>query len=406
VVDAVDGFVFGVIHCFFFLSLISLPPSIPPSLPPQYQKVIKHPMDLGTITHKLQQGRYKTIKRLFRDIELVFANCERFNLDTPSPSVLAHANHLKQYGRSLWLEIMVVEDEDEDEEGREGGVPSESSVWGMEAVNEKRQERQERLVFCRDLPLSGNDVRELRAKLGKVQQEVEEEEDGSLGLLESLVGYDALLALGAGEAGREGGLTVGRVWEGLQQAFQGEEEEEGGRVRGRVEDGFHSMTAGVKERRLRGTEFSSIWAQPVRLVWAGQKKPGGARHQAQAYWPGMVVMYGDTPEFLTRLNESRLPLVYARVLRKQRTGNKSGLSTHQVVVESFGAHDFMFYNMELVRPYTGKQALPPSLPPSLPALVQSTVPCLPPSLPPSLPQAQTATPTVPTTSTSRARRLT
>eukprot|EP00624_Nannochloropsis_granulata_P007782 evm.model.NODE_9499_length_7026_cov_19.535013.1 len=66
----------------------------------------------------------------------------------------------------------------------------------------------------------------------------------------------------------------------------------------------------------------------------------------------MVVMYGDTPEFLTRLNESRLPSVYAKVLRKQRTGNKAGLSMHQVVVETFGAHDFMIYNMELIRPYT------------------------------------------------------
>jgi len=338
----------------FCLSTLSfLPSSFPPSLPvsPQYQKVITHPMDLGTITYKLRQGRYRTVSRFFRDIELVYANCERFNLDTPSPAVLAYANHLKHHTRSLWLELMVAEGEDEDE--KEDGMPS---VWDREAVEEKRQERQDRLLFCQDLPLSKHDVRELREKLARVQEQVEKE-DGSLGMLESLVGYGALLAVGegGGEGGTEGGLTVGRAWEGLGRAFQGKEWAAGeGRTMEKVVDAFHLVTAGVKERRLRGTEFSSIWAQPVRLVWAGQKKPGGARHQAQAYWPGMVVMYGDTPDFLTRLNESRLPLVYAKVLRKQRTGNKAGMSTHQVVVETFGAHDFMIYNMELIRPYTGR----------------------------------------------------
>lgn len=141
----------------------------------EYQKVITHPMDLGTITYKLRQGRYRTVSRFFRDIELVYANCERFNLDTPSPAVLAYANHLKHHTRSLWLELMVAEGEDEDE--KEDGMPS---VWDREAVEEKRQERQDRLLFCQDLPLSKHDVRELREKLARVQEQVEKE-DGSVG---------------------------------------------------------------------------------------------------------------------------------------------------------------------------------------------------------------------------------
>ncbi len=77
-------------------------------------------------------------------------------------------------------------------------------------------------------------------------------------------------------------------------------------------------------------EYSSIWARPTRLVWCGQRKPGGQRHHAQAWWPGMVIMHGDTPEAVTAANEGRMPPEYAGPLRKQRTVNKSGTSAHQV----------------------------------------------------------------------------
>lgn len=44
----------------------------------------------------------------------------------------------------------------------------------------------------------------------------------------------------------------------------------------------------------------------------------------------MVIMHGDAPEAVTAANEARMPPEYAGPLRKQRTVNKSGTSTHQV----------------------------------------------------------------------------
>ncbi|EKU23152.1 bromodomain-containing protein [Nannochloropsis gaditana CCMP526] len=308
-------------------------------------------MDLGTVHRKLYRGLYGSIRRFSQDIELVFANCERYHQGTPAPSVLAHANHLKTYARSLWLEVMVDEG---GEGGREGG-----SVWEPAAVREKHQAREERLVFCRDLPLKPGDLRELRTVGARVLRALEEE-DGTWGQMERVVGFDAFLAAEKGEGGAEGGTegpTVGRVWEGLQHAFPGdgppEQTVEWAGIRAEFENTFHLVTASLRERRLRGTEFSCIWAQPFRFVWAGQRKPGGSKNQVLAYWPGMVVMYGDAPEFLTRLNEARLPRSIAKELHKQRTVNKQGMSVHRVVVETFGAHDFMFYNADMVRPYTG-----------------------------------------------------
>jgi len=90
-------------------------------------------MDLGTVHRKLYRGLYGSIRRFSQDIELVFANCERYHQGTPAPSVLAHANHLKTYARSLWLEMVVDEG---GEGGREGG-----SVWEPAAVREKHQAR-------------------------------------------------------------------------------------------------------------------------------------------------------------------------------------------------------------------------------------------------------------------------
>ncbi|GAB5362393.1 hypothetical protein AAMO2058_000792900 [Amorphochlora amoebiformis] len=48
-------------------------------LVPQYYKVIKEPMDFGTMLQNINQGKYKTLEEFDRDAMLVFNNCRQFN---------------------------------------------------------------------------------------------------------------------------------------------------------------------------------------------------------------------------------------------------------------------------------------------------------------------------------------
>lgn len=46
---------------------------------PDYHKIIKRPMDLGTIGTKLSNGEYENAKEFEADVRLVFTNCYKFN---------------------------------------------------------------------------------------------------------------------------------------------------------------------------------------------------------------------------------------------------------------------------------------------------------------------------------------
>ncbi|KAI4724973.1 Bromodomain-containing protein [Aureobasidium sp. EXF-10728] len=46
---------------------------------PQYFSIIKHPMDISTITQKLKGGQYGSAEEFRNDFELMFTNCFRFN---------------------------------------------------------------------------------------------------------------------------------------------------------------------------------------------------------------------------------------------------------------------------------------------------------------------------------------
>ncbi|KAH7117118.1 hypothetical protein B0J11DRAFT_109531 [Dendryphion nanum] len=46
---------------------------------PSYLKIIKKPMDFGTIERNLKSGQYQTAKDFYNDAQLVFQNCYKFN---------------------------------------------------------------------------------------------------------------------------------------------------------------------------------------------------------------------------------------------------------------------------------------------------------------------------------------
>jgi transcription initiation factor TFIID subunit 2 len=45
----------------------------------RYLDEIKHPMDFGTISKNLAEGKYQFMDDFAKDVELVFSNCRQFN---------------------------------------------------------------------------------------------------------------------------------------------------------------------------------------------------------------------------------------------------------------------------------------------------------------------------------------
>ncbi|KAF8899169.1 hypothetical protein BD779DRAFT_64933 [Infundibulicybe gibba] len=56
---------------------------------PTYLKEIQKPMDFGTMSTKLSQGKYTTMEEFRKDVELVFSNCRQFNPPATFPVTCA-----------------------------------------------------------------------------------------------------------------------------------------------------------------------------------------------------------------------------------------------------------------------------------------------------------------------------
>ena len=75
---------------------------------PQYRKVIRHPMDLGTICRRLQDSKapggrnphYSSETEVRRDVDLVWKNCRKFNFG--GDPIVHHCNALEAQFRQLW----------------------------------------------------------------------------------------------------------------------------------------------------------------------------------------------------------------------------------------------------------------------------------------------------------------
>ena len=59
---------------------------------PLYPNVIKHPMDLGTISDKLDKSEYSDIFELNKDMKLVWSNAKKFN--NPGSNIFMMAGFL------------------------------------------------------------------------------------------------------------------------------------------------------------------------------------------------------------------------------------------------------------------------------------------------------------------------
>ncbi|KAH7046556.1 hypothetical protein B0J12DRAFT_576377 [Macrophomina phaseolina] len=67
---------------------------------PQYLKIIKKPMDLGTVQSRLKHGEYTSAKDAKADLDLIFANCYKFNPEGDDVNKMGHM--LEDVYRRAW----------------------------------------------------------------------------------------------------------------------------------------------------------------------------------------------------------------------------------------------------------------------------------------------------------------
>ncbi|KAH7392497.1 hypothetical protein BKA66DRAFT_439228 [Pyrenochaeta sp. MPI-SDFR-AT-0127] len=69
---------------------------------PSYVKIIKKPMDFGTIEKNMKNGVYQSAKDFYNDAQLVFHNCYKFNPEGDAVNKMGH--QLEDLFESLWKE--------------------------------------------------------------------------------------------------------------------------------------------------------------------------------------------------------------------------------------------------------------------------------------------------------------
>ncbi|KAJ3164425.1 hypothetical protein HDU88_005302 [Geranomyces variabilis] len=69
---------------------------------PHYTDIIRNPMDLSTMRHKLDAGEYETIDEFAADAKLIFHNCYTFN--PPGTDVYKYGQQLEQAFEKKWAE--------------------------------------------------------------------------------------------------------------------------------------------------------------------------------------------------------------------------------------------------------------------------------------------------------------
>ena len=76
-----------------------------------------------------------------------------------------------------------------------------------------------------------------------------------------------------------------------------------------LDEALSPATVMVASQAARGTQFSSVWARPDKLVWAKQAK--------NVYWPAMLLWGSGTTAALKEVNMGRVPPAFREELEKQ-----------------------------------------------------------------------------------------
>lgn len=126
---------------------------------PHYHKVIKNPMDIGTVGTKLSRGQYENAKEFEADIRLIFSNCYKFNPATDP--VHAMGKNLEAVFDEKWAEKSRWIEANTPASGRQSPGSS------PEPEEEEEEEEEE------DEDEGGNELAKLQQQIAAMSRQVE-----------------------------------------------------------------------------------------------------------------------------------------------------------------------------------------------------------------------------------------
>jgi len=150
---------------------------------PDYFDVVKQPMDLGTIGHKLQTDQYAQVSEFLEDLELVWSNCLLYN--PPEDPISAWAKLLREETHRLVRQFGVIEIEGEQEASKKGGDGGDGGdLEGRRQQRRVRTSHDDDDEYQEDPPSRRRSSARLSAKSGRryygEDEEEEEESDQDL----------------------------------------------------------------------------------------------------------------------------------------------------------------------------------------------------------------------------------
>lgn len=101
---------------------------------PHYFKIVKHPMDLSTVSSNLKNGTYPSAKEFHADMKLIFQNCYKFN--PPADAVFNMGKQTEELFDRLWQD----KKQYMSQHRRESEAPSDDEDEGSEDMEDEEEE--------------------------------------------------------------------------------------------------------------------------------------------------------------------------------------------------------------------------------------------------------------------------
>jgi hypothetical protein len=327
-----------------------------PQLAANYEKIVKHPVDLGHVCRGIRRREYQNTRDVRLDMWRVFANCVKFHSHPHNkeavPTFVSIALHLREYFNSLWQEYMLPAE-----------IPRNASVVLGQGFQKRRDDRRKRIDNSGVLMMSS---RFLMKVAGLLESFIKKG-----GCIDSLdhtpIFTDAILVQNRDlrdvvqnfntyrerletMAVRQEDHSIDELIENLKRCYTADDVlEEFPLLRlqfqNRLDRLVGKLYAPLHEANSRGVTQSSIWGNIATTIWARESSK-------KAYWPALCLgilppadQREDWHDAVTERNEARLP----EKLRAQLMGAKKKCEAQQkkqslsyFLVEFLGTHEFIW----------------------------------------------------------------
>ena len=341
-----------------------------PELVPVYSKVVKHPIDLGTVCRAIRRRRYRDTRQVCIDMWRIFANCVKYHTHPVTregaiPSFVSIANHLREYFNSLWMEYMIPS-EPNNYNGSSRNVTKGVKLAMQTAESTRIAMRKERVNALTAIVLSPKCIRSAANDIDKFI-----ESGGKVDALDtkSIIDYEvdkdvaqavfnafSTLSSKLKEISRsQFEFTVESFNMELKRCFSLDIIQDnsalGKRFESRIDRLLGKVIAPVFEVSCRGVNQSSVWGCMAAAIWARDRSK-------RPYWPSLVLgilapddQKEDWHKMLTDRNEARFPEKLRQdlqagkkkaeqALRRQASGGAERMSFF--LVEFLGTHEFIW----------------------------------------------------------------